>query len=65
MNELHIKPVSGRVVRDPETNEPLKTEGERKPNLGYWQRRLRDGDVVLVDSDANPAPAKTQKGVKS
>lgn len=31
MNELHIKPVSGRVVRDPETNEPLKAEGSASP----------------------------------
>lgn len=48
MNELHIKPAVGLVVRDPETNEPLDPKGEHKPNTSYWQRRLRDRDVELV-----------------
>ena len=50
MAELHIKPVAGRIVRDPETNEPLAAAGEKKTNSGYWQRRLREGDVELVKS---------------
>lgn len=48
MSELHIRPVAGRVVRDPETNTPLEPQGEKKPNISYWQRRLREGDVEVV-----------------
>lgn len=48
MSELHIRPVAGRVVRDPETNTPLEPQGEKKPNISYWQRRLREGDVEAV-----------------
>jgi hypothetical protein len=39
------------LVRDPVTRRPLDPEGEDKPRYGhemYWQRRLRDGDVVEV-----------------
>jgi Protein of unknown function (DUF2635) len=44
-----IKPKPGLIVRDPVTHRPLAVEGEDKPRFDqYWQRRLRDGDVVLV-----------------
>lgn len=49
MTILHIKPVSGLTVRDPETYKPLAKDGEVKPRNAFWLRRLKDGDVVLVD----------------
>ncbi|MEY0767382.1 MULTISPECIES: DUF2635 domain-containing protein [Providencia] len=57
MTILHIKPVSGLTVRDPETYKPLAAEGEVKPRNAFWLRRLKDGDVVLVDEQS--------QGVKS
>ncbi|WP_340617231.1 DUF2635 domain-containing protein [Xenorhabdus entomophaga] len=58
MTELHLKPANGLVVRDPETCQPLATEGERKPRTAYWLRRLKDGDVTEV------APLKLKKGAQ-
>ncbi|QBH96787.1 DUF2635 domain-containing protein [Limnobaculum zhutongyuii] len=57
MSELHIRPVAGRVVRDPETNAPLASQGEKKPKTSYWQRRLMDGDVELVKTKAKEVKA--------
>lgn len=57
MTILHIKPVSGLTIRDPETYKPLAAEGEVKPRNAFWLRRLKDGDVVLVDEQS--------QGVKS
>lgn len=58
MSELHIRPVAGRVVRDPETNEPLAPQGEKKPNTSYWQRRLIDGDVERVKTKSKEKEVK-------
>ncbi|WP_316216626.1 DUF2635 domain-containing protein [Bradyrhizobium sp. SZCCHNR3003] len=48
---LYLKPAvdaAGKavLVRDPANWQPLKAEGEHKPPIVYWLRRLRDGDVV-------------------
>lgn len=63
---MHVKPVSGRDVPDPEKGGYLPAEGrEVEPSL-FWLRRLRDGDVVEVKPGIaeldEPAPAK--KGAK-
>ena len=49
MTEFFIKPISGVTVRDPETLEPLSESGEKKPQNGYWLRRLNDGDIEVVE----------------
>lgn len=56
---LTLKPSPGLIVRDPKTGEPLPETGRDVPDNGYWQRRLRDGDVQLVT-----APDKPNKPVK-
>lgn len=48
MNELVlIVPVNGAKVRDPETKEYLKKEGEVKPKSLYYLRRAKEGDVEI------------------
>ncbi|WP_314188555.1 DUF2635 domain-containing protein [Yersinia massiliensis] len=63
MTELHLKPAPGLTVRDPDSYEPLATKGEKKPRTGFWLRRLKDGDVVMVtdvaDTVAVAAPIVT------
>ena len=48
MNRLNVKPVSGRLVRHPETGEPLPAGGLAVP-------RLKDGDVTLATPDTGKA----------
>lgn len=48
--DMTIKPAqSDLIVRDPTTGKPLQAAGEPKPRNSYWLRRLRDGDVVVVN----------------
>ncbi len=54
---MFIKPKEGYVVLDPYTMEPLPAEGADKPDHdGYWQRRLRDGDVEMAQPPVMPTP---------
>ena len=46
-----LKPASpGLIIRDPKTAKPLPEKGELKNLTDYWRRRVRDGDVVTVQS---------------
>lgn len=49
---MRVMPKPGFVVRDPVTRAPLPPEGRDVPDTDYWQRRLRDGDVVMADANA-------------
>ena len=55
MNRLNVKPVSGRLVRHPETGEPVPAEGLAVPRSPYWLRRLEGGDVTLATPDTGKA----------
>lgn len=55
MNQVFIKTVKGRSVRDPETKQLLAETGEYKPRSGFWLKRLKQGDVVETK------PTKTTK----
>lgn len=59
---MQVKPASGLVVRDPGTLEPLPAEGGAVELTTYWQRRLRDGDVVEVTT---PPVAETKEQSKN
>ncbi|MBF0740006.1 DUF2635 domain-containing protein [Shigella flexneri] len=59
MTTIFIKPAPGCLIRDPGTMTPLSQEGEEKPFTPFWCRRLNDGDVIVVDKTAEPAPAAT------
>ncbi len=62
MTTIKIKPLNGLIVRDPETREPLKDEGEEKPRNLYWLRRIQDKSVELVSSTkAKTTKATTKK----
>ncbi|MEW5422657.1 DUF2635 domain-containing protein [Amorphus sp. 3PC139-8] len=64
---MWIKPVPGRLVRDPVTGESVPAKGREVPDHHpYWRRRLNDGDVALGTKPAKgakpaaptPPPAK-------
>ena len=51
-----VKPVEGRIVRDPRNFQILPAEGRDVPDTMFWRRRIRDGDVV-EEGAAEPAEA--------
>lgn len=50
MEKKTVKPATaGALVRLPGTYQPLPDEGQQVEWNSYWERRLRDGDVVVVE----------------
>jgi hypothetical protein len=45
---MFVKPAPGRQVRDPISKRHLPAEGADVPATGYWLRRVREGDVLVV-----------------
>lgn len=59
---MFIKPKDGRQVPDPDRGDVLPVEGREVNDQQYWQRRINDGDVELVDKPtAAHAAAPTSK----
>ena len=50
MTQIRIKPADGLIVRKPDT-ELLKKDGETVTVNSYWQRRLNQGDVVIMTDE--------------
>lgn len=49
-----VKPArEGQQIRRPD-GRPLPPEGGRVEWSSYWQRRLRDGDIILTDPPPLP-----------
>ena len=57
MEAMRVKPAKGRTVRFPDTGQALPEEGAAVPCSTYWTRRLRGGDVEVVETK----PAKPTK----
>lgn len=60
---MKVKPAEGRAVRDPRSYALLPAEGKEVNERDmYWARRLRDGDVVPVDTPpARRAPQASKE----
>ncbi len=61
---MRVKPVEGRTVRDPESMELLPPEGGVvRDNDPFWTRRIRDGDVEVIEEEPAPTtkPAAAQR----
>ncbi|WP_250865665.1 DUF2635 domain-containing protein [Caballeronia sp. INSB1] len=55
-----VKPAPGLLVRHPVTKQLLPDEGIEVPDGDiFWTRVLNDGDVVLADNAALPAPKQS------
>ena len=58
---MYVKAAPGMKIRDPDLKDLIPDEGRDVPDTDYWQRRLRDGDVVEAKPPAEvpepPAPA--------
>ncbi|WP_227459313.1 DUF2635 domain-containing protein [Cupriavidus pauculus] len=62
---MKVKPAEGLKVRDPVTKQFIDDAHEIDPTDFYWNRRLRDGDVVEVgvspQGNANAATEGAQE----
>jgi hypothetical protein len=59
---MKVKPAPGRAVRDPHTMALLPAEGrEVKDSDVYWRRRVRDGDVMIVEAKEQPEPGPAKE----
>ena len=60
--KLKIKVVEGKKIRDPKTGAPLPTDrAVTVDGVSYWLRRIKAGDVVLVDDAKKQEPKKIEK----
>lgn len=58
---MRVKPVvPGAIIRDPVTRMPLPAEGGEVPDNSFWRRRIRGGDVKLVDESGRSTPTGTE-----
>ena len=67
MTRLHVKPAEGRAAPDPGNNYALlPAEGGFVPDNAYWQRRLKDQDVIKPEApeEAPAAELVVPKAVK-
>ena len=54
-----LKPIGGAKIRDPKTKEFLSQDGRRVEMSVYWNRRVKDGTVAIVENQ--PAFPKIEK----
>ena len=50
---MKVRLAEGRMLRDPRTKVLIDADRVREvpDTSGYWRRRLRDGDVVIVEEE--------------
>ena len=58
---MFIKPTAGRLVADPDRGDTLPPEGREVEPIQYWQRRVNDGDVVVVVAGVSQPPVDSQE----
>lgn len=58
---MFVKPNNGLSVRDPVKGSPLPEGGAEVPDNTFWQRRLRDGDVVPAKPQAATSVSASKK----
>lgn len=60
---MFIKPANDKIKVRKENGQLLAIEGETVQNNSYYQRRIKDGDVVIAKAPkaANKTPAKETK----
>lgn len=61
--KMKIKPKLGLKIVMPEVGRDLPEEGAVVEHSTYWQRRLDEGDIILIEQEKEQPlePAKTGK----
>ncbi len=59
---MRVQVAPGLVIRDPITKQLVPPEGIDVPDGDlFWHRRLRDGDVLIVQPAAKAEPAAERR----
>jgi hypothetical protein len=59
---MYIKPAEGLTIFDPFSKDHIPAEGREVPDGDlYWQRLLMDGDVFVVDTEAETDSQRSTK----
>jgi hypothetical protein len=53
---MFLKPITGRLVPDPDRGDLLPEEGREVVDQQYWLRRLSDGDVEEIPPTVTKEP---------
>lgn len=61
---MKVKPAEGLKVRDPETRQFIDDNYDIDPTDFYWNRRLRDGDVIEVGAAPQSKAKAATEGAK-
>ena len=65
MKLVTIKPLPGKIVRDPHDQFAIVSEAGKLIQWdSFWQRRLNDGDIIIVENEPTPTTTNTKKGNK-
>ncbi|MBW9102950.1 DUF2635 domain-containing protein [Paraburkholderia phenoliruptrix] len=63
---MFVKPAPGLKIRDPQLKDLIPDDGRNVSDDDlYWHRRLRDGDVVLVEKTNAPASTQPARNIGS
>lgn len=52
------------IVRDPISRQPVPAAGREVPETSYWLRRLKDGDLELLEEKPEVASTSTMEAGK-
>lgn len=53
---MRIRPAEGRTIRDPASGNPIPRDGVSVQENSFWSRRIKDGDVLLIEESLPVAP---------
>lgn len=62
---VFLKPKDGLVIYDDVTMQPLPADGKKVEMSIYWKRRIKAGEVELVDLTKTVEPATNKKKLVS
>jgi hypothetical protein len=58
---MYVKPTQDRLVPDPARGDSLPPPGRNVEHTQYWQRRLKDGDIVASHASTDSKETKGKK----
>jgi len=62
LERVKVKCADGRIVRDPKSCIIIPDEGKMvDPKNPYWYRRIKAGDVIILDQVIKAVPKKRKK----